>query len=375
MGIPFRIGQRVTGEFFTDRVDEVARIRDAIRSEGRLLVYGERRQGKTSAIEQAARRVRKGGGLVLGADVATAGDLGEVARRLVAGVPWKWRWRDELQSALTRARLVVESRVDATGSLSLHLGLAKRPMDPGHGLDELRRVLAIVDDLAGREGAGPVAVVLDEFQDITRLVDRGDWLLRDLIQTSEHMAFVCAGSRRRVIDTLLAKDGAFHRFFEPLTFGPMDAEHLATWIESRLRGAGVACDSGVGARVLELAGDRTEDCVRLARALFLERMGSANATATDVDGALAVAALEDHDRYHRLWGDLPRSQQAVLRAIAAGETAVYGADARSDFGLTSPGTVRTAVMALQDRALLVEDAEPRIDDPYFREWIRLRAMT
>jgi len=373
--VPFRIGQLVTGEFFTDRKREVTRIRDAMRSRGRLLVYGERRQGKSSAIEQAARRVRRDGGLVLSVDVATASDMGDVGHRLITGVPWKWKWREELQVALTRAQLRVETRPDAAGNPSLHLSLAKRPMDPGSGHDELRRVIGVLDAIGAGSGGPVVALVLDEFQDITRLLDRGDWLLRELIQDSPALAFVCAGSRRGVIERLLSADGAFHRFFEPLTFGPIDPGHLATWIESRLEGSGIECEAGVGERVVELAGDRTEDCVRLARSVFMERLGKGRAALAHVASALEAAALEDHDRYHRLWARLPRSQQGVLRALAAGETSLYGARARERFGLSSPGTIRNAVRALQDTALLVETTQPGIDDPYFREWIRMRAVS
>lgn len=375
MDVPFRIGQHVTGEFFTDRRAEVARIRAAMTSGGRLLVYGERRQGKSSAIAQAARRVRRDGGLALIADVATASDMGDVARRLISGVPWKWKWREELQVALTRARLVLETRPDASGNPTLNLSLAGRPMDSGHGLDELRRVVGVLDDLADQQDGPTVAVVFDEFQEIMRLADRGDWLLRDLIQTSKRLAFVCAGSRRGVIDGLLAGEGAFHRFFEPLNFGSIDPDHLATWIESRLEGAGISCEPGVGAGVVEVAGGRTEDCIRLAQAVFMERFGRGSATTASVAPALTAAAMADHDRYQRIWSDLPRSQQAVLRAFAAGESAIYGAEARARFGLTSPGTIRNAVRALQDRMLVAESADPRIDDPYFREWIRERAMT
>jgi len=374
MNVPFRIGQRVTGEYFTDRRKEVARIRDAMSSQGRLLVYGERRQGKSSAIAQAARRVRRDGGLVLWADVSTSSGFGDIARRLVAEIPWKWKWREELHEALARAQLRVEARSDAAGNPVLGLGLLPRPMDPEHGLDELRRVVAVLDHLKSRGKVGVVAVVLDEFQEVLTLQDRGDWILRDIIQTSEALAFVCAGSRRGIIGEILGPEGAFHRFFEPLAFGPMDPRHLATWIESRLGKPGIECEADVGREIVTVAGGRTEDAIRLARAVFLGALRSGRARPADVSAALETAALEDHHRYHRLWNDLSRSQQAVLRALAAGETHLYGREARERFGLTSPGTIRNALRALHDASLLLESDEAGIDDPYFRQWILLEVM-
>jgi hypothetical protein len=154
----------------------------------------------------------------------------------------------------------------------------------------------------------------------------------------------------------------------------MDPDHLATWIESRIEQQGIKCKKGVGQEIVTQAGGRTEDVVRLARAVFLAALGKGKAKKADVAKALAVAALEDHHRYHRLWNNLARSQQAVLRALAAGETQLYGREARERFGLTSPGTIRNALRALQDAALLADSETMEIDDPYFREWIRLRAM-
>jgi hypothetical protein len=374
MDVPFRIGQRVTGEFFTDRRKEVSRIRHAMSNQGRLLVYGERRQGKSSAMQQAARRVRRDGGLVLWADVSTASGFGDIARRLIAGVPWKWRWREELLEALARAQLLVEARTDAAGNPVLGLGLLPRPMDPGHGLDELRRVVAVLDRLTSRNRAVAVAVVLDEFQEVVGIQERGEWILRDIIQGSGALAFVCAGSRRGIIDGVLAPAGAFHRFFEPLAFGPMDPRHLATWIESRIEQPGIECERGVGREIVTLVGGRTEDAVRLARAVFLDALRDGRAETGGVATALARAALEDHHRYQHIWNNLARSQQAVLRALASGERRLYGREARELFGLTSPGTIRNALNSLEDASLLAGSEEPGIDDPYFRQWILLRAM-
>jgi len=80
---PFRIGTHVTGEHFTDRAAEVTRIRYAMRQPTRLLVFGPRRMGKSSAIAVAEERARKDGVLVVRADLSTASALVDVANRLL----------------------------------------------------------------------------------------------------------------------------------------------------------------------------------------------------------------------------------------------------------------------------------------------------
>ena len=67
---PLRIHGVVSGEHFTDRADEVGRIVAVLREPGaKLLVYGPRRMGKTSAILRAVERVEEEGGHALLADL------------------------------------------------------------------------------------------------------------------------------------------------------------------------------------------------------------------------------------------------------------------------------------------------------------------
>jgi hypothetical protein len=368
------VGEQVTGEFFTDRSDEVERILRALREPTRLLVYGERRQGKSSAIRQACVRFEEAGGLALWVDVATASNFGEIARRLLAAVPYRWRWREALQERLLGSRLRIELHADVRGQPALGLLLEPRPMDGAHGREELRRSLEALDALAAEREA-PVAVVLDEFQHVGGLVERGEWFLRDLIQTSHHLSYVCAGSRTALIRELVAPEGAFHRFFEPLALGPVDPTHLASWIESRMEGAGVRCEPGVGAAIIERVGPRTQDCLQLARAVYHHALAQDGAGTEDVEVALRQTVLEDGDRFGTLWRSFAPSQQAVLRALAAGADQLYAADTARRFGLPTSGTIRKAVLALGDRGWVAEGPSgPALDDPFFRQWIVLRAM-
>ena len=82
---PFRIGEHVSGYHFADREEEVARIRDAMLSASSLLVYGPRRMGKSSTINNAADSARNARPkpIVVAADVATATNLYDVSARLL----------------------------------------------------------------------------------------------------------------------------------------------------------------------------------------------------------------------------------------------------------------------------------------------------
>ena len=69
---PFHVG---TFQDFTDRVEEVRRVLDVMRSGGRLVLFGERRQGKTAILKRAASRIRDDGGYAPYVDVWRSADL------------------------------------------------------------------------------------------------------------------------------------------------------------------------------------------------------------------------------------------------------------------------------------------------------------
>lgn len=375
MSTPFRVGEHVTGEYFTNRSDEVARILRAMREPTRLLVYGERRQGKSSAIRQAGVRFVREEGLLVWIDVATASGFDDLARRLVSSVPYRWVWREDLQTRLVKASLRIEVRSDPSGNPVLSLGIrgADARTDPVRGRAELEQAVRVLDELAAERGL-QMAIVLDEFQEVASLADQGPWILRDLMQTTHAVSWLCAGSRTALVRELTASDGPFHRFFEPLNVREIDPSHLARWIESRLGGAGVAVEQDIGRAIVERVGPRTQDCLQLARAVYALGSATGGVSADDVDGALRQSVFEDADRFQTMWSDLAPSQQAVLRAVAAGVEQMYSRAAAIEFGLPTAGSIRKAVLALLSKGHLTAGDEHHIDDPFFRRWILMRAM-
>ena len=83
-------------EFFTDRADELNRLIRAMTEPGnKLLVYGPRRMGKTSAIMNAVDTVNKNGGHAFIADLSSASTVVDMGNRILAAaskvMAKKWR--------------------------------------------------------------------------------------------------------------------------------------------------------------------------------------------------------------------------------------------------------------------------------------------
>src|SRR5690554_1910614 len=258
---PFRIGERVTGYHFADREEEVARIRAAMLSSSKLLVYGPRRMGKSSAIWNAAESARRSRPkpIVVTADVATATNLYDVSARLLRSLYVETRWlKLRLEDLLGGLAPRVTVRLDEHGGPpAITFGIDRRTASE----EERRRAFEGVFQRLSqvREDTGrPVAVVLDEFQAIRTFAgESSEWHLRDVMQRHGDLAFICAGSQESLIHDMIGPKRAFYKMFDLLHLGAIQPKALAEWIEERLaRGSGV--EPGVGLEAVRLAGPRTQ---------------------------------------------------------------------------------------------------------------------
>jgi uncharacterized protein len=373
---PFRIGSQVTGEFFTDRAPEVKRIAAALREPTRLIVFGPRRIGKSSAIGVATNRVRKDGTLVVRADLSTASGLVDVANRLLHSLSTQ-RLRDRLAEFASSIAPSVSLTFDGvTGVPRIVFGTEQRTLSEER---QRRSLEQVIEGLAAQVGKGErhVAIVLDEFQAIRRFGgEAAEWHLRDLIQRHGQLSFVCAGSEVSLIQSMLGPERAFFRMFEMLHMGPVEPEHLSRWIDSRLEGAGVK-SSKIGAAIVGRIGPRTQDVLQVARHVYARGIASGVAGEESVEAAVVDVVREEDTVIRSIWLNLTTQQQNVLRAVASGSAQIFSAAARERFGLPSSSSVSAAVDALEARGILARDSETAavaFDSPFVRVWVEREAL-
>lgn len=383
---PFRVGGPVTGDHFTDRAEEVARVRRAIREPSSLLVYGPRRMGKSSVIRMAVDGERRGGGgrggaLVAWADFSTATTLADVANRLLRSLASELETAQDRLLALVRGiRPEVTLRFDGAGLpvLSLAPAVRREPVEDQRAAFEavVDRVEALAAERA-ESGEGAVAVVFDEFQDILEIGgERADWFLRGIMQRHAHVRYVCAGSRESLIHEMLERKRAFYKHFDLLHLAPVDGDHLARWIQDRMAGAGVDA-AGQGAAMLEVAGERTQDRLQVAREVYAAARGRGRVEPGDLERGVDVVVRGESAVFAALWDGLSPTQQNTLRAVVGAPEQLYAANVLHRFGLGSSAALAGALRVLLDRGICVRDDSPTgasVDNPFFRVWLEREVL-
>ncbi|MEX0891197.1 MAG: ATP-binding protein [Gemmatimonadota bacterium] len=378
---PFKIHGVVEPPAFTNREAELRRIRATLAEPGaKLLVYGERRMGKTSALRVAMAEHEAAGGLSCLADFSTATSHADLANRILGAATRTLgrRWRDVALELAGRMGVRLEAGFDAgTGLPTASLGLGVREGGAEAQRQTLAAVLDGLEDVCRQRNVA-LGLVLDEFQEIHSLGgEEAEWHLRGIIQHHRHLSYVVAGSRTHLIRRMLEKGRAFYKLFDVLAFGTLQEDHFTSWIEERMALGGVAAD-GAGRSLVELAGPRTRDVVQLARKAF--ELGSTR-TPPAVDpevirNAFVEVVQDESDPLQALWRGYAAAQQNVLRAVAAGTEMLTAASTLKRFGLRSSAAASQAAAALVDQGALefVAPGHYRFDSPFQRGWVILNAL-
>jgi len=243
----------------------------------------------------------------------------------------------------------------------------------------LGSVLDAINEIAG-ERKKTIGIALDEFQEIHNFGgETAEWDLRGTIQRHANVSYLLAGSREHLVHRMILNKGALYKLVDKMPFGPMDAEYLAGWIDSRLKSAGVKA-AGVGANIVHAAGPRTRDVVQVARKCFDLTHSRGEATSDDVDEAFREIVEEEFDLLFSHWDSLTAHQQNVLRAVAASPKGLTTRESLKRFGLGTSGTaVNTANTLVKGGYLIKNDpySHKRVtsstgyefDSPFFKSWV------
>jgi hypothetical protein len=382
-GNPFRIHGVVGGDYFTNRTDELKRITYALTEPGsKLLVYGPRRMGKTSAILKAMDAIHRSGGHAFLADLSTSSTAVDMGNRILAAASriMGKKWRKFITDIVSRLNVTVSLSPDpATGIPLPSIDFKLRGDETEKQRQTLSSVLDAINETA-KESSIMVGIALDEFQEIHKFGgETAEWDLRASIQKHGHVGYVLSGSREHLIQRMVNSKGALYKLVDKLPFGPINPRHLADWIDRRISAAAIEVQ-GVGDYVVHLAGPRTRDIVQVARRCYDLATIRGRATIEEVENAFEDIIGEEHDLLYASWLSLTVHQQNVLRAVAAGEKGLTTHETLSKFTLGSSGTVINTVNSLIKAGHLIRnDAYTRkkvaaptgydFDSPFFKSWV------
>jgi len=374
---PFVYGEIVTDAAFADREVERDRLARDLLAGQKVFLISPRRYGKSSLVRSVLRDLGRQGVLTVEVTVAASssyvGFLEAYARALLlAGTPTGRlrQWAGELLGGLRP-----EVRLDADASGAPRAVVAFPGIRSSRDVARLAaEVFALPGRIAERRGRR-LAVALDEFQAITTF-DGGsvEHALRAAVQDQRQVGYVFAGSEPSLMEQMLTPKRPFYKAGPVVRLEPIDPDDFAAFIERRFVRSGIRPGEGLGAAVVDLAGNVPYDVQRLAHELWDDVRASGRKTATvEALHATLTRLLQEHGpMFEDAWQRLTLAQRAVLRAVVLEDgRGLLGADVRLRHRLASASSVQSSLAALVRADLVARPTPERyvVVDSLFREWV------
>ena len=369
---PFRYGALALDETFTDREDELAELVADIRNGQDVVLFAPRRYGKSSLVWRVAQQLVPRRALVAQVNLMTTPTKTRLAERLAHAI------HEDVASPLIRAkerlRVFQGLRIRPTvtvdpddGSLSFSFDAAAAPEDIDDTLEHLLRLPA---ELAAERGRR-VALVFDEFQEVTD-IDRGlPRLMRSVFEEQPEVAHVYLGSRRHTMRRLFSDENEpFWRSAKLMELGVIEPAKFAPFLDERFRLSGRTIAAATVDRLLAITGGHPYATQELAYFLWQETPRRRQATVAHLETALAKVLRSEHAHFSLVWERAAGGQRQVLQALASEPGAPLSTEYRRRYGLAAPSSVQKALATLEREELVARvDGQVRIVEPFLREWI------
>jgi uncharacterized protein len=373
---PFVYGEVVPAAAFVDRVAELDRLVGDLAAGQKVFLISPRRYGKSSLIRHALAAMTRRGALTVEVTVASFSSyvafLEGYARALVAAET-KWdRARTWLRDTIRSARAEVRYAPDSSplGAIAVSFPGVRSDRDVSRLAQE---VFALPARLAGARHR-QVVVALDEFQAIGGFNGGSvEHALRAAVQHQREVGYVFAGSEPSLMERMLGPRRPFYKAGPVIRLDKIPPDEFAAFIDARFSRSGMKPEPGLGAAIVELAGNLPYDVQRLAHETWDEVRagGRRRAALDDLHQALRRLLAEQQTMFEAIWQRLTLPQRAVLRAVVVEDgRELLSADVRTRHRLGGPSTVQAALAALV-RDDLVSRSGARYDvvDSLLREWV------
>lgn len=378
---PFVYGEVVPAASFVDREAELDRLTGDLLAGQKVFLISPRRYGKSSLVAQALRAAGRHGALTVDVTVSSyssyVGFLEGYARALLSIETRMDRARAWLRDMLGSVRPEVRLEPDEAGrsQLALSFPAARTAKDISRLAQEVFALPGRIAEARKRK----LAVALDEFQAIG-VFNGGtvEHALRAAVQHQRQVGYVFSGSEPALMERMLGRSRPFYKAGPVMRLQKIPEDRFAAFIEARLRSSFLKPVPGLGAAIVELAGNLPYDVQRLAHEVWddVKAAGRRTVTLDDLHATLTRLLGEHETLFEGTWQRLTLAQRAALRAAVLQEgRELLSADTRTRHRLTGASTVQASLAALVREDILARDGTRYVVvDSLFREWVARRTF-
>ena len=373
---PFVYGEVVPVGSFADREQELDRLVRDLVARQKVFLISPRRYGKSSLIRQALAALGRRGALTVELTVSSYSSYVsflEGYARALASVETRWeRARTWLAGAITSTRPEMRFEPDDRGLA--RFTVAFPAVTSTRDINRLANEVFALPGRLAAERKRTVIVALDEFQAIDGFNGKSvEHALRAAAQLQRQVGYVFAGSEPSLMEKMIGPKRPFYKAGPVMRLDRIPADTFAAFIEARFNKTGIRAEPGLGAAIVDLAGNLPYDVQRLAHEAWddVKAMAGRKVGLDHLHATLGRLLAEQATLFEAVWQRLTLAQRAVLRAVVLQNgRELLSADVRSRYRLGGPSSIQASLVALMKQDLLMkEGVRYVVVDSLLREWV------
>lgn len=347
---PFKFGSIVENEYFTDRVQETAYIKQFINSRNHLVLISPRRFGKSSVVLKALKQAEREYIMLNLQEVTSISDFAAKLLREIFRI-----------HPLEKIRhYIMHFRIIPTVAMNPLTGAQEVSFQPA--IDQriaLEDVMTLVESIYSEKNRA--VVVLDEFQEILEIAPGLDKQLRAIMQAQQHINYILLGSQESMMTDIFENvKSPFYHFAELMRLQKLPRSEFEQYLQVRFEPIFHEKAKKLANEVLDYTVCHPYYSQQLASHMW--QIGVLQPEKDEVMHAAIEQIVMTHSLdYERIWMNFKRTSKWLLLRLAKNDSFQTGEYRTS--------TLYSSLKRLQQAGYVIYTDHYEIEDPFFREWL------
>lgn len=367
---PFVFGVAASGDNFTDRESETARLLTNFRSGVNTVLISPRRWGKTSLVRKVCRLAQTDELKIVYLDIFSCRSDADFYDAFASAVLKQTstkveEWMENIRQFLSRISPKISLGADPAADFSLSLELTPKRED----IDE---ILQLPEKIAEKKGCR-IVVCIDEFQQIGEFKDSKTFQkrLRSVWQLQKHVSYCLFGSKKHLMNELFERKSLpFYKFGDTVYLQKIATADWVGYIRSRFEATGKSIPAELAEEICRRVDNHSSYVQQLAW-LVWTRTGK-EATRQELEAAFQDIIDQNTPLFEKQTESLTSFQMNFLRAIIDGVHSEFTTqEVMRKYQLGSSANVSIIKRALIKKELIeIDKRKAVIPDPIMKVWLQ-----
>ena len=367
---PFVFGVAASGDNFTDRENETARLLMNFRSGVNTILISPRRWGKTSLVRKVCRLAQSEELKIVYLDIFSCRSDDDFYAAFASAVLKQTsskaeEWMEHIRQFMSRINPKVSFGVDSAADFTLSLELTPKK-------DDVDEILQLPEKIAEKKGYN-IVVCIDEFQQIGEFKGSKAFQkrLRSVWQLQKHVSYCLFGSKMHLMNELFERKSLpLYKFGDAIYLQKISTDDWVSYIRSRFGATGKSISAELAEEICHMVDNHSSYVQQLAWLVWTRTDNEA--TRKNLEDAFQDIIDQNTPLFEKQTESLTSYQLNFLRAITDGVHSEFTTqEVLRKYQLGSSANVSIIKRALVKKELIeIEKRKTVIPDPVMKVWLQ-----